>query len=558
MHSIKFKLLAAMLLLFSAFVFAAGIGWYASRVANDGLQTVFNDRVKPLRDLKAVSDLYAVNIVDTAHKVRNGNIGWDAALVAIERASTNLKTSWANYAATKMDPTERQLAGEAGRLMAAADSGKSDLLDIVRRRDKAALDRFVIERLYQTIDPVTEAVSKIVDLQIAEAANEYAISDRSFAAAKWGMVASLLVGAVAFALSLWTTLFGAIRPLVGLVAAMRKLGQGDFSVVLPGLGRRDEIGQMADAVESFKIKAAEKAEQEVAEKAAQDRRIAAERKATMNALADDFEKAVGGIVVTVTTASTELESAAGSLSKTAEVTQALSTRVAAASEEASVNVQSVASATNEMTASVHEISRQVQESSRIAGEAVKQAEKTDGRIGELSQAANRIGAVVELITAIAEQTNLLALNATIEAARAGEAGKGFAVVAQEVKALAAQTGKATGEIGAQIAGMQQATQDSVAAIKEIGGTIGRIAEIAATIAAAVEEQGAATAEIARNVQQAAHGTTEVAGSVTEVNHGAAETGSASSRVLVSAQSLAGESSRLKTEVARFLSSVRAA
>src|SRR5207237_1395922 len=214
-----------------------------------------------------------------------------------------------------------------------------------------------------------------------------------------------------------------------------------------------------------------------------------------------------------------LEAAARTLTKTAEVTQELSGAVAAASEQASANVQSVASATEEMTSSVNEISRQVQESSRIAVEAVKQAQQTDARINELSKAAGRIGDVVKLITAIAEQTNLLALNATIEAARAGEAGRGFAVVASEVKQLASQTAKATDEIGTQIAGMQTATQDSVAAIKEIGGTINRISEIASTIAAAVEEQGAATQEIARNVGEAARGTQQVASNITNVNRG---------------------------------------
>jgi methyl-accepting chemotaxis protein len=211
-----------------------------------------------------------------------------------------------------------------------------------------------------------------------------------------------------------------------------------------------------------------------------------------------------------------------------------------------------------MTSSVNEISRQVQESSKIAGEAVKQAQQTDLRINALSQAAGRIGDVVKLITAIAEQTNLLALNATIEAARAGEAGRGFAVVASEVKQLASQTAKATDEISSQIAGMQTATQESVGAIKEISGTIGRISEIAATIAAAVEEQGAATQEIARNVGEAAKGTQQVASNITDVNRGAGETGSASAQVLSSAQSLSHESNHLKTEVDRFLMTVRAA
>jgi methyl-accepting chemotaxis protein len=211
-----------------------------------------------------------------------------------------------------------------------------------------------------------------------------------------------------------------------------------------------------------------------------------------------------------------------------------------------------------MSASITEISLQVQESNRIAGEAVDQAEATDARINELSKAALRIGDVVNLITTIAEQTNLLALNATIEAARAGESGRGFAVVAQEVKALAAQTASATKEISSQIAGMQVATQDSVQAIKQIGATISRISEIAATIATSVNHQGGATQEISRNVEQAAQGTIEVATNIVDVSKGARETGSASAKVLISAQSLSGESNRLKLEVGRFLDTVRAA
>jgi methyl-accepting chemotaxis protein len=299
------------------------------------------------------------------------------------------------------------------------------------------------------------------------------------------------------------------------------------------------------------------------ERATNERRIArdkaeAERKEGMRRLADEFEHAVGKIVDRVSTTSMELESAAASMSKTAETTQELSTAVASASEQSTANVQSVASATDEMAASVSEISRQVQESSRIATEAVSQAQKTDARISELSQAAGRIGDVVKLITAIAEQTNLLALNATIEAARAGEAGKGFAVVAQEVKQLASQTAKATDEIRGQIAGMQTATQESVGAIKEIGETIARISQIATTVAAAVEEQGASTHEIARNIQQAAQGTAQVTGNISEVTRGASETGSASSQLLTSARGLANESNDLKMQVAKFLATVRAA
>jgi methyl-accepting chemotaxis protein len=347
------------------------------------------------------------------------------------------------------------------------------------------------------------------------------------------------------------------HPIGALSQVMKALADGNSAIDVHGRNRRDEIGGMAGAVQVFKDNMIE-AERLRAERAEAEKRAEADKRAAMRKLADEFQAAVGGIVETVSSASTELEAAAGTLTKTAETTQSLSSTVAAASEEASANVQSVASASEELAGSVSEIARQVLESSRIAGDAVKQAEKTDQRIGQLSTAAGRIGDVVKLITAIAEQTNLLALNATIEAARAGEAGKGFAVVASEVKALAAQTAKATDEIGGQIASMQTATNDSVAAIKEISGTIARISEIATTIASAVEEQGAATQEISRNVQQAAQGTSQVASNITDVNRGATETGSASAQVLSSAQSLSSESSHLKLEVDKFLATVRAA
>jgi methyl-accepting chemotaxis protein len=351
---------------------------------------------------------------------------------------------------------------------------------------------------------------------------------------------------------------GIILPLAGLTAGMKELAGGNFGVVLPGLERKDEVGDMAQAVEGFKVKAEERARDEAEVKIKQDQVGARQRKAEMQKLADGFEAAVGQIVETVSSASTELEASAGTLTTTAERTQEVTTMVAAASEEASTNVQSVASATEEMASSVNEISRQVQESARMAGEAVDQARKTNDRVGELSKAAARIGDVVELINTIAGQTNLLALNATIEAARAGEAGRGFAVVASEVKALAEQTAKATGEIGHQIAGIQSATQESVNAIKEISGTIEKLSEISSTIAAAVEEQGAATQEISRNVQQAAQGTQQVSANITDVQRGASETGSASSQVLAAAQSLSRDSNRLKLEVGKFLNTVRAA
>ena len=400
--------------------------------------------------------------------------------------------------------------------------------------------------------------NKVVDFAKHKVAEENAAAAQEMSSTER---TSLAIGLAAGLLLIATCVFSVFtiaRPMSALSASMRELAGGNFAVVLPGLGRKDEIGDVAEAVETFKVKSEEKARDEAEAKIRQDQIAAQQRKTDMIKLADQFEGAVGEIVETVSSASTELEASASTLTSTAERAQELATVVAAASEQASTNVQSVASATEEMASSVNEISRQVQESARMANEAVDQARATNDRVGELSKAAARIGDVVELINTIAGQTNLLALNATIEAARAGEAGRGFAVVASEVKALAEQTAKATGEIGQQIAGIQAATQESVGAIQQISGTIERLSEISSTIAAAVEEQGAATQEISRNVQQAAIGTQEVSSNITDVQRGASETGSASSQVLSSAQSLSSESNRLKLEVDKFLTTVRAA
>lgn len=374
----------------------------------------------------------------------------------------------------------------------------------------------------------------------------------------WTIVyATVAVMLLAIVLSYFVARSTIVRPLKASIAAMNTLAKGDLTVDIPGTYRRDEIGEIIAALAVFKENGLE-VERMKAEQAAMEARAAEQRKADMTRLANEFEGAVGEIVDTVSSASTELEASAGTLSATSDHSQLRATAVAGASEEAASNVQSVAAATEELSSSVTEISRQVQGAARIASEAVAQANNTNSRVGELAAAAARIGDVVELINTIAGQTNLLALNATIEAARAGEAGRGFAVVASEVKALAEQTAKATGEISLQVTDIQKATEDSVFAIREISTTIGQMSEIASAIASAVEEQGATTLEISRNVQQAAEGTMQVSANITDVQRGVEEAGSASSHVLTAAQSLSGESARLKREVGNFLRSVRAA
>jgi methyl-accepting chemotaxis protein len=418
------------------------------------------------------------------------------------------------------------------------------------------------EKAYAKLDAVYAAHRAIIDEIVKQANNENFALEVS--AADQVTMYSTIVWAIAslvtfiVGLGILGMTIGVVRPLARLTAAMVQVAKGDLNTLIPGTARSDEIGDMARAIGTIRSDAENKAREEAEARLKQDRAAVEEHKRELSKFADDFEGATGTIIQAVSSASTELESAAAALMTTAGHSQKIVSAGTEASENAASNVQSVASATQEMASSIHEISRQVQQSSQIAIDAVAQAQRTNERVAELSKAASRIGDVVDLINTIASQTNLLALNATIEAARAGDAGRGFAVVASEVKSLAEQTAKATGEIGQQINSIHSAMNDSVVAIKDISATIGKMSEISATIASAVEEQGAATQEISRSIQHAAEGTRKVRTNIGDVQRGASETSSASSQVLSSARLLSKESSRLRAEVEKFLQTVRAA
>jgi methyl-accepting chemotaxis protein len=400
---------------------------------------------------------------------------------------------------------------------------------------------------------IDEIVKKTGD---DNAATETAATQRvaTFTAVLWSIsgLVFLIIGGGLLGVGL-----GVIRPITGMTGVMARLAGGNLDVEIPSLNRSDEVGAIARAVQVFRENSTRVQRME-AEQTELKVRAEQERKAAMDRFADGFEQAVGKIVEAVSSASSEIETAAGSLTRTAENNHQLTAKAASASDRSSGSAQSAAAASEEMASSVGEISRQVKQSENITNDAVRQAEQTNGRIAELSQAADRIGEVVKMIAAVAEQTNLLALNATIEAARAGEAGRGFAVVASEVKALATQTAKATDEIGTQITQMQSATQQSVAAIKAIGTTIGQISEISTAIAASVEQQGVATQEIARNIQQAVQGAIEVGDCLANVKRGSADTSAAAGQVHGSSRSLSQEGNALKLEVGKFLKMVRAA
>ncbi len=373
----------------------------------------------------------------------------------------------------------------------------------------------------------------------------------------WAIVISTVVILITLGVVFFITQTAVLTRIKVLSGNMEVLAGGDTEADISYIEDTDELGGMASAVQVFKDNAIRVKEMET-EQVEQEKRAEEDKRRTMNKMADDFQASVGGVVQTVSSASTQLQSSAQSMTATSEETSSQASAVAAASEEASTNVQTVASAAEELSSSIGEISRQVAQSTQIAGSAVTAAGKADDMVQGLAMSASKIGEVVALITDIADQTNLLALNATIEAARAGEAGKGFAVVASEVKNLANQTAKATEEISSQINGIQTATEDSVQAIQGITKTIGEISEISSSIATAVEEQGAATSEIARNVEQAAAGTGEVSSNIAGVTQAASETGHSATEVLNAANELSQQSELLKTEVDKFMAQVRKA
>ena len=553
--SIKAKMLAVFALIAFAMAVVAMIAIRGVSLLNDDLSELYQQRLVPVSQLAHINDLMHVSVEQLT-----------IAIIArpspqnVQKYIDRVETNLADVDSLARKYTQHVASDEDRKRLGEWNALRNELVEQAIKPAIAHLKSQSFGDAEDTLLGVAvkkfAGVQQLFDTIVAEELKG-AERTRTAAAGRYEFTRYLMIGAVLFALGLGGVMAlyvnrGIAGPLAGMTSAMKQLDGGDLVIAIPATGRRDEIGHMAEAVGVFRegMIVARRLETEQVQKQ--------QRQAAIEQYIAGFEHSVVLSLDNLALAASEMRTTSQSMSATAEETSAQTAAVATAAEQASANVEAVAAAAEEMAASVNEIGRRVQDSARIAGTAVEQARKTDDRITELSQAASRIGDVVNLITSIAEQTNLLALNATIEAARAGEAGRGFAVVAQEVKQLASQTAKATSEIGDQISGMQTATQDSVVAIKEIGGTIAHISEIASAIAAAVEEQGAATQEIARNVQQAARGTELVSGNITGVDQTAAKTGMVTDKVRTAAETLGRQAETLRADVDRFLANIRAA
>ncbi len=443
-----------------------------------------------------------------------------------------------------MNAVKGLFADEKGQYTIKGEPDMTLARDLLHSREYHQYKAEIMAPVDEFFDLLEHRTQEAVDV----AQREGALMAKMVMSVLVGLLVVAVLGAVALS---WRVL----RPLDRLKYVMLQLAENNLSVDVAGTTQKDEIGAMAGAVAVFKQNAVEKLQLQ-ARQEERERQASEEKKRTMEHLADSFDASVRKIVQTVSSAATEMQASSSVLTDISHQTLQQAEGAANASERSSTNVQTVASAAEELSSSISEISRQIGTSSQVAGTAAIQAQKTDILVQGLAESAQKIGEVVSLINDIASQTNLLALNATIEAARAGDAGKGFAVVASEVKNLANQTARATEEIGAQIAAVQQATTDSVGAIREITTIIEQINEVTGSIAAAVEQQSAATQEIARNVQEASSGAQEVSASIARVNQASSESGLAAGQVNLAADELSRQSETLMTEVTSFIDRVR--
>lgn len=531
------------------------LGYRGMAKINAGLRNIYENSSIALVRLSAVErNTYRlrqriIRLAEESDVEKQGRL-----ISEIKQLREAIDKNWREYAATSMDAEEKGIAAAVSDRLGQYWAYQDRFFGLISRGDLDEAKRIENTEGVQQMVALMEPVQKDIAFQEREAKAEYEKGLATFENTSLTNLVSSLVGvavALFLALSIVREITASIK---AMASSMLRLAENDLSVQVPGQGRGDEIGEMSKAVEVFKLNAIERQRLEAEEKAQTAQREARQRK--IESLTSHFDDAVTSLIGDLTEAGRQMKQTATALTTNAEETRRQSASVSSATEEASTNVNTISAASEEMLASIREIGQQVHRSATIAAEASREAAVTNQKMEELNMLAGRIGEVVTLISTIASQTNLLALNATIEAARAGDAGKGFAVVAGEVKNLATQTARATGEITGQISAIQTETGAAVEAIHRIGTVIGNINEMASAIASAVEEQGAAMQEVVRNVAQAAAGTEEVTRGITQVAEATGNTGRMAGDVRAAAEALAEQSGKLKTSVEVFLDGVK--
>jgi methyl-accepting chemotaxis protein len=493
MKTIRAKLLAVFSSLIVALLAIGGTGWYAAKIANDGLYTVFKDRVEPLRDLKQVSDLYAVNIVDTAHKVRSGSLDWSAGQKAVAEAVTGIKKYWKNYSDTYMDPNERKMANDAAKYMQASDAAVTELIEIFNAKDKGRIDKFVAEKLYPTIDPTTNAIGSLVDLQIRLADEQYLSSSEKFGYARIGMLATFAVGVLVLSFFLRLLLAQVLKPIGALAVAMRTLASGDFTVVFPNLDRKDEIGDITGAASE----------------------MAGKVSSTLGEI-----KASGR---EVTNASAEISTSTTDLSQRTEEQAASLEETSAAMEELSATVKKNAENAQQASQSATATRDVADRGGQVVAKAVE-------AMAKIEDSSRKISDIIGVIDEIARQTNLLALNAAVEAARAGDAGRGFAVVASEVRSLAQRSSQAAKDIMDLITNSNGQVKDGVDLVSRAGASLTEIVESIKGVATIVADIANASIEQATGIEQINKALTQM-DEVTQQNSALVEENAATAKTL---------------------------
>jgi len=524
------------------------------------VNALYEDSVKPLGQAALVSEslqemrsraLVVLMTNDAEGLIKQGRA--DAVFSALDKAIDDNWDAFVKYNA----PAEQKTVADAfSAELARYRSARSETFAAIGSGDSEKASAVARSQAGPAFNGVLNALKKITEIRVQDSRQRYIEAENEYNAALKIDIVFVVVGVLLSAALTRAVHHSITVPLGEMIKVMGRIAENDTSVTVSGCDLPTEIGQVARAVEVFRVNTIERLRMAQNERDAQAAREA--RAQTIEGLIGEFDRVISEVLSVGAGAATELDAAAQSMASTAVQTNRQAATVAAASEEASVSAQTVASAAEELSASITEIARQVEHSNQITRTTSEEANLASETVRGLADRSSKIGEVVSLINDIASQTNLLALNATIEAARAGEAGKGFAVVANEVKNLANQTGRATGEISAQIGAVQSVTQDVVNVIVRIVARIEEINQIAAAIAAAVEEQAAATAEIARNVEQTAAGTQEISVSIVGVTRAAAETESAAGQVLESARSLSQDATMLKGAVGMFLTGVRSA